>query len=183
MSENRKYFEPLPMFQTTLTHALEHHDCLLPIDTINAIKLCDNLGTECYSYLVISDGCDREIVKVEEVKGHLILTRGLCETYKRGWPCGTRIEFHMIKWALYDMINQAVPKPPEEDTEICGLNEVLCIGRWNYTFENGLLVKKECNNNRIPNDYVDNPMLRFDENGCLIEAGEGANRTALNRHY
>lgn len=180
MSDRRKWFKDYPFFADKLEEDLLRKDTFLSISTKKGNALCDYLGTDGYTYLTLGDGCDFEVVKVEQRLGCLYIERAQMDTCRCEWPCGTCIEFHlnleMISiWSAECRLDQ--PDQPEEKEGVW--SGTLCIGRWNYDVRDGLICGRECNTNRIP-AFADNPVLCFDEDGCLTDVGSGANRVAVN---
>lgn len=179
MLERKKFFKPLFMRRFKLKDTLEKQGSFLGLKQEDGIKLCEDLGTEFYTYLVLGDGCDHEIVKVESEQGYLKVTRAQECTERREWPCSTCVEFHLTEQGLIDMNNQALPEQPPEEKIKCGWNGTLCIGRFNYTVENGNIAEESLAKDRyIPEGPVYNPELCFDKNGCITNVQEGKPRVA-----
>lgn len=179
MLELEKTFKSVPLFVAQLTDTLERLGEYLALEARFGSKLCDALGSEHYTYLILGDGCDHEIVMVDAQNGFLHINRACENTARREWPCGTCIEFHFTEQSIADMLDQAQPAPPEEIEEPCGFNGVICVGKWDLHFENGWLAKREASTRDIPRGLVDNPVLCFDADGCLESVGEGYNPVAM----
>ena len=173
--DDRTTFKPLPMFSTQLVHELAAEELLLPVELAHIEKLYHELGKDCYTYLTISNGCDSEVVEARYDYGHIVVKR---DSQCRTWPCGTRVEFHITECGLHDMLNQAMPVQPDAEEECTGFDGTMCVGRWDYHFKNGWLEKRVCSNRMIPRGFTDNPVLCFDEDGCLTEVGEGSSQVS-----
>lgn len=179
MISDNKRFKSWPFFATKLTGDLLYKDKFLDIPDEKGIMLCDVLGLNYYTYLTLGDGCDFEVLRVCVKQGKLYVEREIEGTRRKDWPCGTCLEFHFTNAAWCDMARNLEEVPEQENTCPQVWSGTICIGRWDYTVEDGLITGRECNNNNIPHNVVENPTICFDKDGCIEEVTEGQNSIAV----
>ena len=104
MSGKYKGFEG---FNSDLTDKLDKSDTDLPIHEQHLSTLRGRLADDGdYTFLVLNDGTQFEVVRVANHGGFLKLTRGLEETAPASFPVGTCVRWELTPAAVRDIVCQ-----------------------------------------------------------------------------
>lgn len=159
-------------FCQTLAKQLEadtHELCLK--DAGAQHKLCQLLGVDGYTHLVLSDGVCHEIVKIVCPDGKtLCLDREQEGTSALRWQACSKVTFEMTPGitlaalmeskALDECVDDDIP---DDDSPECEAVE-FCIPGYVIKFEDGCLTKEEDCDTKIPDGAYTNPTLCFKDN-------------------
>lgn len=169
-----KCFKALYGFCSSLECPLERDDCAIKLDAKVHAQLCQMLGDEFYTYMVVHDGICHEILMVEYSEGLIYAERGIDDTKVACWPCGASIRFDWVASAIWDQ-NYAVKalEQPECPEEL--FSGKIKNGNCTVVFKDGLAVKETVNKHPIRKGCYDSPVITVDKHGCISDIGEGAN--------
>lgn len=99
-------------FISSITDTLGDTETDLPIHEQHLAALKTKLGKAGYTFLYIKDGLNTEIVKVSNVAGDIVITRGLEETTTHTFPKGSVVYWELTPTAVADIVCQ-MPCCPE----------------------------------------------------------------------
>lgn len=172
-----KCFKPLFRFCTVTDDALHRDDCAIALTDKARAKLCQQLGDDFYTYMVLSDSLCHEVISVCYSEGILFIERGLDDTDARSWPCGTSLSFEATLSAWMDSRKLVEIEPEECEEEL--FSGKIKNGNCTVHFKDGVAVKEKVNKKQIPDGCYTHPIPTY-KNGCLVEIAEGAGYPTLN---
>ena len=158
-----KCFKPLYGKCTKTDEEMLKDDCGLPVSPKDRAKLCQELGEDYYTYLVLSDGFCHEIIKVGQMHGHLYVDRAQDGTTKEKWPCGTQLKFDWTRSGIQEMTE---PESSEEECPEDLFTGEIKNGNCTVKFKEGVAVKSVPNKNQIQDGVYDEPVITM-EDGCI----------------
>ena len=167
----RKCFKPLYGKCTRTDEDFHKDDCGVPVSDKDRAKLCQELGEDYFTYLVLSDGFCHEIIKVAQSHGMLYSERAQDNTSKEYWPCGTQLKFDWTHSGLMQML-KTKDKDADECPEELFTGEVK-NGNCTIHFKEGVAVKSVPNKRQIADHCYENAVITM-EDGCITRIAEGA---------
>lgn len=165
-----KCFKPLYGKCTRTDETLYKDDCGLPVSPKDRAKLCQELGEDHYTYLVLSDGFCHEIIKVAQMHGHLYIERAQEHTSKEEWPCGTQLKFDWTRSGIAELKESEEVQEAECEELFTGK---IKNGNCTVEFKDGVAIKETPNKNQIGDGCYDNPVITM-EDGCIERIAEGS---------
>lgn len=108
-------YKPWYLGCTTLCRDISDDETALPLKDIFCKELCNILGSECHTYLVIDNGFKTETVRVTCEGGTPIMERGV-EGRPRSWFSGDNISWYMTTEAIKDCQACAIQEEEDEET-------------------------------------------------------------------
>lgn len=173
-----KCYKPLYGKCFCLTERHEKFDCALGVEPSVRAKLCQELGTDYYTYLVIYDGECHEIVKVEADNRLLYIQRGIDDTDKQAWPCGTKVKWDMTPSGMSDLASQQGKKLDEECPEKRFTGSIK-NGNCTVYFKDGIAIEQTPNKHQIPDGCYTHPVPTY-KDGCLVKIANGSPSVHMN---
>lgn len=171
-------FKPMFRFCAELQYRLDKSDTALTLSEEQEANLCAALGESYYTYLILSDCFCHEVIRIAFINGLFTIERGVDDTDRQHWPCGTSVYYETTQSALEDMQMRARPER-EEDCKERFTGEI-CNGNCTVHFEDGIAVKETPNKRQIPDGEYRHPILKF-EDGKVTRAVEGRPDAVMNR--
>jgi len=165
-----KCFKALYGFCAATDERVERDDCALGFSDKIRAKLCQMLGEDYYTYLVLHDALDHEIVRLEQSHGLLSIHRAQDDTDKQAWPCGTLVKFDWVPSAITDAKIEKVPEKCPEELFTGKIKNGNCT----VHFKDGLAYKETVNKRQIQDGCYEEPVITY-KNGCVTEIAEGTN--------
>jgi len=166
-----KCFKAMYGFCSSVEEVIERDDCALTFSPKVTAKLCQALGEDYYTYVVLHDTMDHEIVRLEQNHGLLTIHRAQDDTGKQRWACGTQVKFDWVPSAITDA--KAVISEPEECPEELFTGRIK-NGNCTVHFRDGVAYKETVNKRQIANGCYEEPVITF-KDGCIVEVAEGCN--------
>ena len=105
-------YVPFVGFISNLIDKLDALDTDLPIHEQHIAILKSRLGNTGYTFLYIKDGYNTEVVKVSNIAGDLMISRGLETTTAATMPKGSVVYWELTPTAVADIVCQ-MPCCPE----------------------------------------------------------------------
>jgi len=167
-----KCFKALYGFCASLEDSLDPDDCALTLSPKLTAKLCQQLGEDYYTYMVIHDHMCHEIVRLDQAGGLLYIERGVDDTEKQRWSCGNRVKFDWVGSALRDHQDKEIPEKSECPEEL--FTGTIKNGNCTVYFKDGLAVKEKPNKRQIPDGCWEEPVITT-KAGCIVDMAEGSN--------
>lgn len=173
-----KCFKPLFRFCTATDVALERDDCALGLTDKVRAKLCQQLGDEFYTYLVLSDSLCHEVISVCYSEGLLFIERGLDATDARSWPCGTTLSFEATLSAWVDAKELVDETLDEEECPEELFKGKVKNGNCTVHFKDGKAIKEKVNKKQLHDGCYERPVITI-KDGCLVDIAEGSGYPTL----
>ena len=101
-----KIYVQMVDFISNLTEKYADVDKDLPIFEEHVGILKEKLGANGYTYLMIKDGTNIEIIQVKSNDGNLSVTRGLEQTTTKTFPKGSCVKWALTSSAVRDIVCQ-----------------------------------------------------------------------------